>query len=423
MESDALQVASAEAEADRLRQRLPELRIGLVHGQQRADDRDATMTAFAAGEMDVLVATTVIEVGIDVPERKRDGHRGRRALRPGAAPPAARPGRSRACIGPSASCSRTPPTSWRSTARGRARVAGRLRDRRGGPPAAGRREPARHAPVRPASAARWPRCSSRATCAWPSGRATWPTASSRRTRALAERPGLARTPGGVHRPRGGRGRAPDARHRRDSPRHPADGAARPRHPTDHRPRQGDAVRDPGRAVPDARLLDLYAGSGAIGIEALSRGSGARRLRREATRRARRHQREPRAHAAWRPQRRVHGRTSSAYLAIGRPMARGTSSCSIRRTRSVLSSRRFAPWCRSLGPPAHRSWSSTSGAPSCPRSRASSRRASGGSARRCSPSGSWRQHDARGGLPRLVRPDDQRASRRCRAAPPRSSIGS
>ncbi len=67
MESDALQVASAEAEADRLRERLPELRVGLVHGQQRADARDATMTAFAAGEMDVLVATTVIEVGIDVP--------------------------------------------------------------------------------------------------------------------------------------------------------------------------------------------------------------------------------------------------------------------------------------------------------------------------------------------------------------------
>jgi ATP-dependent DNA helicase RecG len=67
MESDALQVASAEAEAERLRERLPQLRIGLVHGQQRADARDATMTAFAAGEMDVLVATTVIEVGIDVP--------------------------------------------------------------------------------------------------------------------------------------------------------------------------------------------------------------------------------------------------------------------------------------------------------------------------------------------------------------------
>jgi ATP-dependent DNA helicase RecG len=66
-ESEALQVASAEAEAERLRAALPQLRIGIVHGQQKSDLRDATMTAFAAGEMDLLVATTVIEVGIDVP--------------------------------------------------------------------------------------------------------------------------------------------------------------------------------------------------------------------------------------------------------------------------------------------------------------------------------------------------------------------
>jgi ATP-dependent DNA helicase RecG len=67
LESDALQVASAEAERERLSVALPHLRVGLVHGQQRPDERDATMTAFAAGEMDVLVATTVVEVGIDVP--------------------------------------------------------------------------------------------------------------------------------------------------------------------------------------------------------------------------------------------------------------------------------------------------------------------------------------------------------------------
>jgi ATP-dependent DNA helicase RecG len=66
-ESEALTVASAEAEAERLRDALPGLRIGLVHGQQRADDRDATMQRFAAGELHVLVATTVIEVGIDIP--------------------------------------------------------------------------------------------------------------------------------------------------------------------------------------------------------------------------------------------------------------------------------------------------------------------------------------------------------------------
>ena len=66
-ESETLQAASAEAEAERLRAALPQLRVGLVHGQMRADARDATMTRFAAGDLDVLVATTVIEVGIDVP--------------------------------------------------------------------------------------------------------------------------------------------------------------------------------------------------------------------------------------------------------------------------------------------------------------------------------------------------------------------
>ena len=66
-ESEVLTVASAEAELIRLQDALPQLRIGLVHGQQRADDRDATMQSFAAGALDVLVATTVIEVGIDVP--------------------------------------------------------------------------------------------------------------------------------------------------------------------------------------------------------------------------------------------------------------------------------------------------------------------------------------------------------------------
>jgi ATP-dependent DNA helicase RecG len=66
-ESEALQAASAEAEAERLTAALPDLRIGIVHGQQRADAREATMAAFAAGDLDILVATTVIEVGIDIP--------------------------------------------------------------------------------------------------------------------------------------------------------------------------------------------------------------------------------------------------------------------------------------------------------------------------------------------------------------------
>jgi ATP-dependent DNA helicase RecG len=66
-ESEALSAASAEAEFERLQAALPAMRIGLVHGQQRADLRDATMAAFAAGDLDLLVATTVVEVGIDVP--------------------------------------------------------------------------------------------------------------------------------------------------------------------------------------------------------------------------------------------------------------------------------------------------------------------------------------------------------------------
>jgi len=46
---------------------LPALRIGLVHGRQKATEKQATMQAFKAGALDLLVATTVIEVGVDVP--------------------------------------------------------------------------------------------------------------------------------------------------------------------------------------------------------------------------------------------------------------------------------------------------------------------------------------------------------------------
>jgi ATP-dependent DNA helicase RecG len=53
---------------DRLRtHEFPSLRVGLLHGRMSADDKDATMAAFKRGEIHVLVATTVIEVGVDVP--------------------------------------------------------------------------------------------------------------------------------------------------------------------------------------------------------------------------------------------------------------------------------------------------------------------------------------------------------------------
>ena len=66
-ESEALQCQAAAATAERLTALLPELRIGLVHGRLPAADKEAAMAAFKAGELDLLVATTVIEVGVDVP--------------------------------------------------------------------------------------------------------------------------------------------------------------------------------------------------------------------------------------------------------------------------------------------------------------------------------------------------------------------
>lgn len=66
-ESEVLNYEAAEARHERLVQALPELRIGLVHGRMKAPARDKVMRAFKEGEIDVLVATTVIEVGVDVP--------------------------------------------------------------------------------------------------------------------------------------------------------------------------------------------------------------------------------------------------------------------------------------------------------------------------------------------------------------------
>ena len=58
---------AAESEARRLTELLAPLRVGLVHGRMKAADRDAEMARFRDGELDVLVGTTVIEVGVDVP--------------------------------------------------------------------------------------------------------------------------------------------------------------------------------------------------------------------------------------------------------------------------------------------------------------------------------------------------------------------
>jgi ATP-dependent DNA helicase RecG len=67
-ESEALEAKSAVAEYERLRtQVFPQLRLGLAHGQLRPAEKERVMRQFRDGEIDVLVATAVVEVGVDVP--------------------------------------------------------------------------------------------------------------------------------------------------------------------------------------------------------------------------------------------------------------------------------------------------------------------------------------------------------------------
>jgi ATP-dependent DNA helicase RecG len=66
-ESEKLQCQAAQETAETLQEALPDLRIGLVHGRLKALEKAQVMAAFKAAEIDLLVATTVIEVGVDVP--------------------------------------------------------------------------------------------------------------------------------------------------------------------------------------------------------------------------------------------------------------------------------------------------------------------------------------------------------------------
>jgi len=66
-ESEALQLQTAVESFEQLTQALPEFKVGLVHGRLKADEKAAVMAAFKANEIQLLVATTVIEVGVDVP--------------------------------------------------------------------------------------------------------------------------------------------------------------------------------------------------------------------------------------------------------------------------------------------------------------------------------------------------------------------
>ena len=67
-ESERADLRAATTMAQSLAARWPELEVGLVHGRLKAEERDEVMRRFRSGELKVLVATTVIEVGIDVPD-------------------------------------------------------------------------------------------------------------------------------------------------------------------------------------------------------------------------------------------------------------------------------------------------------------------------------------------------------------------
>lgn len=66
-ESDVLEANAAETTSEYLHAQLKDLRVGLVHGRMKASEKQRVMEAFKSHELDVLVATTVIEVGVDVP--------------------------------------------------------------------------------------------------------------------------------------------------------------------------------------------------------------------------------------------------------------------------------------------------------------------------------------------------------------------
>ncbi|EKN5163687.1 ATP-dependent DNA helicase RecG [Yersinia enterocolitica] len=66
-ESELLETQAAEITCEELKIALPEIKVGLVHGRMKGPEKQAVMLAFKQGELQLLVATTVIEVGVDVP--------------------------------------------------------------------------------------------------------------------------------------------------------------------------------------------------------------------------------------------------------------------------------------------------------------------------------------------------------------------
>ena len=148
-ESEKLEDVKAATEASaEWAAALPGVRVGLLHGRMKSAEKEETMGAFSRGEIQVLVSTTVIEVGVDVPNATVMVDRARRALRPRPAPPAAGPRRPRGRV-----VDLRPP-GLRPPVRGGPRAArrhgldrGRLRDRGEGPRDPRPRRLLRHAAV------------------------------------------------------------------------------------------------------------------------------------------------------------------------------------------------------------------------------------------------------------------------------------
>ena len=290
-EGNRSQVKAAEAEAERLATEVfPDLRVDLLHGRMRPKDKEAVMDRFRAAETDILISTTVIEVGVDIPNAtvmlvenaERFGLAQLHQLR-------GRIGRGAHrsyCIlfdeirrgerGGTCADRRHGPHDRRVRARGRRPAPARrghavrheaIRDARPQARAPGRRPGAR--PPGPGAGVRADRGRSRTwtrirRCCRSSARGSSPrsTGSSGPSHRAPPAPRSARMPGVGS---GMRVIAGSAKGMRLGPVPPGV------RPVSDRAREG-LFSSLALEVPEARVLDLFSGTGAMGIEALSRGA-------------------------------------------------------------------------------------------------------------------------------------------------------
>ena len=335
------------------------------------------MAEFRSGALDVLVATTVIEVGVDIPEASGDGHRGRRPLRHRPAPPVAGSGRAGRASRPGATCCRRttrrrprpasrpwsgPPTasSWptsisslrgegtilgaRQKGRSDLRLAKLLSDRdlvveaRDG----GRGRGGAGIPGSTTTS-----CWSR-SCASSSTRRGRIPVQELRFRSRLDGGGSRRWAGG--RPVGWTG----ASHRWDVPRTTVDrtGHARTVRPTTDRVREAvfDILFSLG-GVDGMQVADLFAGSGAMGIEALSRGAVLGHLRRPASRRPGRGAGQPGRRRVWPTPSRTGTPPWSGPMSTRGwpPPPRATTSSSATLPTATTGGTRWSADCRAIWP--------------------------------------------------------------------------